>query len=107
LHTVVLLASGLAGPGGGAHLRGLFWRAYALMPSEIPAPVRAAYRARGIEGMRENAEWVAVYRQPHPPLHRHRPARSHVSAQVQRFSSAPNLFDQAVSNYQVPCDVMG
>jgi hypothetical protein len=64
LHTVVLPASGLAGPGGGAHLRGLFWRAYAPMPSEIPAPVRAGYRARGIEGMRENAEWVAVYRQP-------------------------------------------
>jgi hypothetical protein len=89
-------------------MRGLFWRAYALMPGEIPAPVRAVYRERGIEAMRENAEWVAVYRQrPIRPLHRHRPARSHVSAQAQRFSSAPNLFDQAVSNYQVPCDVMG
>jgi hypothetical protein len=32
------------------------------MPGEIPAPVRAVYRERGIEAMRENAEWVAVYR---------------------------------------------
>jgi hypothetical protein len=76
------------------------------MPGEIPAPVRAVYRERGIEAMRQNAEWVAVYRR-RPIRPRHRPAHSRVSAQAQRFSSAPNLFDQAVRNYQVPCDVMG
>jgi hypothetical protein len=91
LHTAVLLAIGLV-PGLAAVLTGyserlalnaqarqydrmreLFWRAYELLPDEIDArnaaPVRAVYRELGIEAMRENAEWVAVYRQrPIQPL---------------------------------------
>jgi hypothetical protein len=91
MHTVVLLAIGLL-PGLAAVLTGyserlalnaqarqydrmreLFWRAYELLPAEIDGktatPVRAVYRELGIEAMRENAEWVAVYRQrPIQPL---------------------------------------
>jgi hypothetical protein len=90
-HTIVLLAIGLV-PGLAAALTGyserlalnaqarqydrmreLFWRAYELLPDEVDgstaAPVRAVYRELGIEAMRENAEWVAVYRQrPIQPL---------------------------------------
>jgi hypothetical protein len=91
LHTVVLLLSGLL-PGSAAALtayserlalkaqarqydrmRILFERAYELLPERIDATtaslVRAVYRELGIEAMRENAEWVAVYRQrPIEPL---------------------------------------
>jgi hypothetical protein len=91
LHTVVLLFSGLL-PGSAAALtayserlalkaqarqydrmRILFERAYELLPERIDATtaslVRAVYRELGIEAMRENAEWVAVYRQrPIEPL---------------------------------------
>jgi hypothetical protein len=54
-------------------MRVLFERAYELLPERIDAttasPVRAVYRELGIEAMRENAEWVAVYRQrPIEPL---------------------------------------
>jgi hypothetical protein len=54
-------------------MRVLFERAYELLPEKIDpatAPlVRAVYRELGIEAMRENAEWVAVYRQrPIQPL---------------------------------------
>jgi hypothetical protein len=91
LHTAVLLVIGLL-PGLAAALtayserlalkaqarqydrmRGLFERAYELLPERIDAktasPARAVYRELGIEAMRENAEWVAVYRQrPIQPL---------------------------------------
>jgi hypothetical protein len=91
LHTVVLLLSGLL-PGSAAALtayserlalkaqarqydrmRVLFERAYELLPERINATtaslVREVYRELGIEAMRENAEWVAVYRQrPIEPL---------------------------------------
>jgi hypothetical protein len=54
-------------------MRILFERAYELLPERIDtttaALVRAVYRELGIEAMRENAEWVAVYRQrPIEPL---------------------------------------
>jgi hypothetical protein len=54
-------------------MRVLFERAYELLPERIDAAtaslVRAVYRELGIEAMRENAEWVAVYRQrPIQPL---------------------------------------
>jgi hypothetical protein len=91
LHTVVLLVLGLL-PGLAAALTGyserlalqaqarqydrmreLFERAYELLPERIDATtaslVRAVYRELGVEAMRENAEWVAVYRQrPIQPL---------------------------------------
>jgi hypothetical protein len=91
LHTVVLLMIGLL-PGSAAALTGyserlaleaqarqydrmreLFQRASELLPERIDATtakmVRAVYRELGIEAMRENAEWVAVYRQrPIQPL---------------------------------------
>ncbi len=91
LHTAVLLAIGLL-PGSAAVLTGyserlalnaqarqydrmreLFERAYDLLPEQIDGRtaslVRALYRELGIEAMRENAEWVAVYRQrPIQPL---------------------------------------
>ena len=48
-------------------MRVLFERAYELLPERIDPStaglVRAVYRELGIEAMRENAEWVAVYRQ--------------------------------------------
>jgi hypothetical protein len=85
LRTVILLLSGLL-PGFAATLtayserlalkaqarqyermRILFERAYELLPERIDSTtaglVRAVYRELGIEAMRENAEWVAVYRQ--------------------------------------------
>ena len=54
-------------------MRTLFERAYQLLPERIDATtaslVRAVYRELGVEAMRENAEWVAVYRQrPIEPL---------------------------------------
>jgi len=54
-------------------MRTLFEQAYQLLPETIDpatAPlVRAIYRELGIEAMKENAEWVAVYRQrPIQPL---------------------------------------
>ena len=54
-------------------MRILFERAYQLLPERIDAAtvslVRAVYRELGVEAMRENAEWVAVYRQrPIEPL---------------------------------------
>jgi hypothetical protein len=54
-------------------MRGLFERAYDLLPLEIDedtAPLaHALYRELGMEAMRENAEWVAIYRQrPIEPL---------------------------------------
>jgi hypothetical protein len=54
-------------------MRVLFERAYELLPERIDATtaslVRAVYRELGIEAMRENAEWVAIYRQrPIQPL---------------------------------------
>jgi hypothetical protein len=54
-------------------MRMLFEQAYQLLPEEIDsttAPlVRSIYRELGIEAMKENAEWVAVYRQrPIQPL---------------------------------------
>jgi hypothetical protein len=91
LHTAVLLFSGLL-PGSAAVLTEyserlaldaqarqydrmciLFERAYQLLPERIDGTtaglVRAVYRELGIEAMRENAEWVAVYRQrPIEPL---------------------------------------
>lgn len=91
LHLAVLLAVGLL-PGSAAVLAGyserlalnaqarqydrmreLFGRAYELLPERIDGKtallVRAVYRELGIEAMRENAEWVAVYRQrPIQPL---------------------------------------
>jgi hypothetical protein len=90
-HTVVLVVIGLV-PGLAAALTGyserlalkaqarqydrmrvLFERAYELLPERIDpsnaALMRAVYRELGIEAMRENAEWVAVYRQrPIQPL---------------------------------------
>jgi hypothetical protein len=85
LRTVILLLSGLL-PGFAAamtafserlalkaqarqydRMRVLFERAYELLPERIDSTtatlVRAVYRELGIEAMRENAEWVAVYRQ--------------------------------------------
>jgi hypothetical protein len=91
LHTVIVLVIGLL-PGLAAALTGyserlalqaqarqydrmreLFQRAYELLPERIDATtasmVRAVYRELGTEAMRENAEWVAVYRQrPIQPL---------------------------------------
>jgi hypothetical protein len=91
LHTVILLMIGLL-PGSAAALSGyserlalqaqarqydrmreLFQRASELLPERIDATtakmVRAVYRELGTEAMRENAEWVAVYRQrPIQPL---------------------------------------
>jgi hypothetical protein len=54
-------------------MRMLFERAYELLPGEIDgeteAQARALYRELGMEAMRENAEWVAIYRQrPIQPL---------------------------------------
>jgi hypothetical protein len=54
-------------------MRILFERAYQLLPERIDSTtaslVRAVYRELGVEAMRENAEWVAVYRQrPIEPL---------------------------------------
>jgi hypothetical protein len=54
-------------------MRGLFERAYDLLPPEIDddtAPLaHALYRELGMEAMKENAEWVAIYRQrPIEPL---------------------------------------
>ena len=54
-------------------MRFLFERAYELLPERIDAAtatlVQAVYRELGIEAMRENAEWVAIYRQrPIQPL---------------------------------------
>jgi hypothetical protein len=54
-------------------MRLLFERAYDLLPERIDVAnverVRAIYRELGIEAMKENAEWVAVYRQrPIQPL---------------------------------------
>jgi hypothetical protein len=54
-------------------MRVLFERAYELLPERLDGAtgslVRAVYRELGIEAMRENAEWVAVYRQrPIQPL---------------------------------------
>ncbi len=54
-------------------MRELFERAYQLLPEKIDAstaaPVRQVYRELGIEAMKENAEWVAIYRQrPIQPL---------------------------------------
>jgi hypothetical protein len=91
LHTMVLLVIGLL-PGLAAALAGyserlalqaqarqydrmreLFERAYELLPKRIDAATAAlvctVYRELGIEAMRENAEWVAIYRQrPIQPL---------------------------------------
>jgi hypothetical protein len=91
LHVAVLLVIGLL-PGLAAALTGyserlalqaqarqydrmreLFERAYELLPERIDAAtavlVRTVYRELGIEAMRENAEWVAIYRQrPIQPL---------------------------------------
>jgi hypothetical protein len=91
LHTLVLVVIGLL-PGSAAALGGyaerlaldaqarqydrmreLFERAYALLPEHVDAGsaalVRSVYRELGVESMRENAEWVAVYRQrPIQPL---------------------------------------
>lgn len=91
LHTAFLVVIGLM-PGVAAALAGyserlalkgqarqydrmrvLFERAYALLPEEVDAVtaplVRAVYRELGIEAMKENAEWVAIYRQrPIEPL---------------------------------------
>jgi hypothetical protein len=48
-------------------MRVLFERAYQLLPETVgeanAALAQAVYRELGIEAMRENAEWVAVYRQ--------------------------------------------
>ena len=54
-------------------MRELYERAYELLPETIdPATAelaRALYRELGIEAMKENAEWVSVYRQrPIQPL---------------------------------------
>jgi hypothetical protein len=54
-------------------MRMLFERAYELLPAEIDeaskAQALALYRELGMEAMRENAEWVAIYRQrPIQPL---------------------------------------
>jgi hypothetical protein len=54
-------------------MRMLFEQAYRLLPEKIDpvtAPlIRSIYRELGIEAMKENAEWVAVYRQrPIQPL---------------------------------------
>jgi hypothetical protein len=54
-------------------MRMLFERAYDLLPTDIDdqskALARALYRELGMEAMRENAEWVAIYRQrPIQPL---------------------------------------
>jgi hypothetical protein len=48
-------------------MRALFERAYILLPEEVDGssvnPVLALYRELGSEAMKENAEWVAIYRQ--------------------------------------------
>ena len=47
-------------------MRSMFARAYDLLPETIEGSacfVWALYRELGIEAMRENAEWVAIYRQ--------------------------------------------
>jgi hypothetical protein len=54
-------------------MRALFERGYGLLPEQIDertaSLVRALYRELGIEAMKENAEWVAIYRQrPIEPL---------------------------------------
>ena len=54
-------------------MRMLFERAFELLPSDIDDEskvlARALYRELGMEAMRENAEWVAIYRQrPIQPL---------------------------------------
>jgi hypothetical protein len=54
-------------------MRGLFERAYELLPKAIDdrsnALAHALYQELGVEAMRENAEWVAIYRQrPIQPL---------------------------------------
>jgi hypothetical protein len=54
-------------------MRGLFERAYDLLPPEIDADTsahaHALYHELGMEAMKEQAEWVAVYRQrPIEPL---------------------------------------
>jgi hypothetical protein len=54
-------------------MRMLFERAYELLPEKIDdetsSLVRALYQELGVEAMRENAEWVAIYRQrPIQPL---------------------------------------
>jgi len=72
-------------------LRGLFWRAYALMRGEIPAPVRAVYRARGIEGMRKNAEWVALYRQPRSGRYTDTDLLARTSARKSKDSALPQI----------------
>jgi hypothetical protein len=54
-------------------MRALFGRAYELLPLEISADTMtlayALYHELGMEAMKENAEWVAIYRQrPIEPL---------------------------------------
>jgi hypothetical protein len=54
-------------------MRVLFERAYALLPKSIDHDssvlAHALYQELGMEAMRENAEWVAIYRQrPIQPL---------------------------------------
>src|SRR5262249_34259218 len=54
-------------------MRMLFERAYELLPADLDAATKAQaqalYRELGMEAMRENAEWVAIYRQrPIQPL---------------------------------------
>ena len=54
-------------------MRMLFERAYDLLPEKIgdetASSTRALYHELGVEAMRENAEWVAIYRQrPIQPL---------------------------------------
>jgi Ca2+/Na+ antiporter len=54
-------------------MRMLFERAYNLLPADIDdstaAPAYSLYHELGIEAMKENAEWVAIYRQrPIEPL---------------------------------------
>jgi hypothetical protein len=48
-------------------MRTLFERAYQLLPDTLaattPAQARAIYGELGCEAMKENAEWVAIYRQ--------------------------------------------
>jgi hypothetical protein len=54
-------------------MRALFERAYELLPAEIDdhatEPAHRLYQELGMEAMKENAEWVAIYRQrPIEPL---------------------------------------
>jgi hypothetical protein len=54
-------------------MRMLFERAHELLPTDLDeaskAQALALYRELGMEAMRENAEWVAIYRQrPIQPL---------------------------------------